>query len=182
MAKINKNKVTVTKKSSTVTKKSVKQVRDQIRNDVDNQVRDQVHGDVRGDVRGHVTDGFLGVDVDDEIAKKEEEDRLSRVVGSLRMTDKEELSRRLGEILDVRMANELSVQEFIREGVMGGKISVEDAAMLLNKSKDSVGDLIKVKRVVDGVSDGSEVVGMDMLTEAQVKQIELVRARVTFKE
>ena len=38
-------------------------------------------------------------------------------------------------------------------GVMTDQISIEDAAVLLSRQKDGLGDLVKIKRLIDGEGD-----------------------------
>lgn len=98
----------------------------------------------------------------------DEDQLLSTVLSKIDTSDKESLSKSVGELLALRIHNERLISTGIGVGVLGEHITVEDAAMLLSRSKDSVSDLVKVKRLMDGQTDGSSLVITDEKTFARM--------------
>ena len=62
------------------------------------------------------------------------------------------LQRRIEKILDLRIKNELMINQLLNVGVCYDKIDVQDAAAINNKSKDSISELIKIYRLLQDLS------------------------------
>lgn len=62
------------------------------------------------------------------------------------------LQERISKILNLRIKNELMINQLLNVGVVHDKIPVETAASINNKSKDSISELIKVYRLLMDLS------------------------------
>lgn len=101
---------------------------------------------------------------------KAEEVRLIKVLNSLDISDKVKLSEAIGRLVKVRLSTELKVMEGVGVGILSENLTVENAALLLNKSKDSLSELIKIKRLIDGEQDGDVVLKIVMDKDEEVKE------------
>lgn len=62
------------------------------------------------------------------------------------------LQARISKILDLRIKNELMINQLLNVGTVYDKINVQDAAAINNKSKDSISELVKVYRLLQDLS------------------------------
>jgi len=81
-------------------------------------------------------------------------DGLAYTLSKLEAFDKKELVEKVKEILAIRLKNEVMIADAIKEGVVKDMMSVESAAMLMNKNKDSVSDLVRVVQLLSGEDTG----------------------------
>ncbi len=82
------------------------------------------------------------------------------------------LSEKIDHILEVRVENELMLNQLLKVGTVHEKIDIGDAAKINNRNKDSLSDLIKVKQLLEGlptervsVEDENNQFRMDRLTK-----------------
>ncbi|KKK55637.1 hypothetical protein LCGC14_3072570, partial [marine sediment metagenome] len=61
------------------------------------------------------------------------------------------LSEKIDQILTVRVENELMINKLLQVGTVHDQISIENAAKINNRSKDSLSDLVKVKQLLEGL-------------------------------
>src|SRR3990167_6882474 len=73
------------------------------------------------------------------------------------------LGERIGKILDLRLKNEIMITSLLKIGVEYDKISVNEAAAVNNKNKDSISDLVRTKQLLDGLA--TERINIEDITE-----------------
>ncbi len=61
------------------------------------------------------------------------------------------LSEKIDLILSIRVENEFMINQLLQVGTVHDKISVEEAAKINNRSKDSLSDLVRVKNLLEGL-------------------------------
>lgn len=83
----------------------------------------------------------------------DEEKRLIDVFSKLDVENKEELSMAVGEIIKFRLATELRLAQGQAVGLYTDAISHNDGVELNRKFKDSVAELVGLKRLIDGKKD-----------------------------
>lgn len=98
-------------------------------------------------------------------------DELLKLACDKSSLDGKTLSEKIDQILTVRVENELMINKLLQVGTIHDKISIEEAAKINNRSKDSLSDLVKVKELLDGrptgrisVEDEGNQFRMDRLT------------------
>lgn len=74
--------------------------------------------------------------------------KLATETGSL---DGKSLREKIDVILEKRIENELVINSLLNVGVVYDKITVQEAAKINNKSKDSLSDLVKVIQLLEGL-------------------------------
>ena len=65
--------------------------------------------------------------------------------------DGKTLTEKIDQILEVRVENELMINKMLQVGTIHDKITVEEAAKINNRSKDSLSDLVRVKNLLEGL-------------------------------
>ena len=81
------------------------------------------------------------------------------------------LGERIGKILDLRLKNEIMITSLLKIGVEYDKISVENAASINSKNKDSISDLVKIKQLLDGLAT-------ERISVEEISEVNNIRRRV----
>ena len=84
------------------------------------------------------------------------------------------LSESVKKILRLKVENEVMISLLLTEGVAQGKITVEEASKIMNKSKDSISDLIRMKQLLDGLP--TEIV--NQMNSEEVEELKMLREAV----
>ena len=113
------------------------------------------------------------LDEKEEIVLPEVPEANNRLINEIKKVDdskdRENFIRRIDEILDVKMTNEKMIHELLNQGVNEDKITVERAAAIGQKSKDSISELIKIRELLKGnkafEEKGSAVIVIERYTE-----------------
>lgn len=103
-----------------------------------------------------------------------EEARLIEVLMALDVADSDKLSLAIKDIVKVRLANELKVGQGIGVGLLAEVMTVQDASALMNKSKDSLSDLIKIIQLLEGRSTSNvdvTLVQMDAMADVVRREL-----------
>lgn len=60
------------------------------------------------------------------------------------------IGEKIDKILEIRVENELMLNQLLKVGTIHDQIGIEEAAKINNRSKDSLSDLIKIKQLLAG--------------------------------
>ena len=99
-----------------------------------------------------------------------QEKTIAEVLVRLNDYEGQDVYERLSRLLDLRLNNEYGIAAGISEGVKGEHITVEDAAKLLNRSKDSISDLVKIRELL-----GNRPTERVELTQAEAEELKAIR-------
>lgn len=78
--------------------------------------------------------------------------RISIPNPDIRYLEKKTMVEKVKELLDIKFRNEVWVNLSLIKLAENDATSVESMALIMNRSKDSITDLIKVKQLLDGLS------------------------------
>src|SRR3990167_3765175 len=76
---------------------------------------------------------------------------LLRVAMDTSGLDGKTLIQKIEKILDIRLKNELMITSLLNVGVKYDQMTVDSAAGINNKSKDSLSELVKIKQLLEGL-------------------------------
>ena len=76
---------------------------------------------------------------------------LLRVAMDTSGLDGKTLIQKIEKILDIRLKNELMITSLLNVGVKYDQMTVDTAAGINNKSKDSLSELVKIKQLLEGL-------------------------------
>ena len=90
------------------------------------------------------------------VLSKEEEMRFIAVINEFDTSDKDKLKQAIDKIINVRLHNNLLINQGIAVGILSDNISIENAQGLEKQNKDGVTELIKASQLLDGNQDFGE--------------------------
>ena len=76
------------------------------------------------------------------------------------------LQQKIKLLLNLRLKNEMIINQLLNVGIIHDGISVNDAAQINNKSKDSLSDLIKTHQILGGLPTENINIGLKELVES----------------
>lgn len=112
-----------------------------------------------------------GVEVKDDVLDFD----IKTVIAKLKDFEREEVVKRLQQILDMRLENEFVISRGIKEGLLTEKLSVQDAVNLMNKCKDSIKQLVEAKQLAEGKDLSTKMINHIQIFRPEAYTVEETR-------